>query len=40
MNTTNSGVRVHERDIDNRAQIGFSYKFDFLSTPAPVVARY
>ncbi len=40
VNTTNGGVRVHQRDLDNRAQIGFSYKFDFLSAPAPVVARY
>lgn len=40
LNTTNGGVDVHQRDVDNRVQVGFSYKFDFLSRPAPVVARY
>ena len=39
VNSTGGGVSAHQHDVDNRAQIGFSYKFDFLN-PAPVVARY
>jgi outer membrane immunogenic protein len=33
------GARVHTNLIENRVQVGFSYKFD-TATPAPVVAKY
>ncbi len=32
------GLRVHE--TDNRAEAGFSYKFDFAPPPLPVTAKY
>ena len=38
-NSTGGGVNVHQRDVENRVQAGFSYRFDMFS-PAPVVARY
>ncbi len=33
------GARVHTNLIENRVQVGFSYKFD-TAAPAPVVAKY
>ncbi|MGA2636523.1 outer membrane protein [Methylocella sp.] len=33
------GARVHTNLIENRVQVGFSYKFD-IAAPAPVVAKY
>jgi outer membrane immunogenic protein len=34
------GAFFRFRTADNRVQAGFSYKFDFLAPPAPVVAKY
>ncbi len=40
-NSTAGGVNVSTREVDNRVQAGFSYKFDVFSpVAAPVVARY
>ena len=38
-NSTGGAVTVRQREIDNRVQLGVSYKFDMFA-PAPVVARY
>ena len=38
-NATGGGVTVRQREIENRVQLGVSYKFDMFA-PAPVVARY
>lgn len=35
-----AGTALREQAIDNRAEMGFSYKFDFFEPPAPVVAKY
>jgi outer membrane immunogenic protein len=37
-NITGGLVSVHHKEIQSRAQVGFSYKFD--TAPPPVVARY
>lgn len=34
------GATVSQHEIDNRVQVGFSYKFDMFGPPAPVVAKY
>ena len=34
------GAAVSQHEIDNRVQVGFSYKFDMFAPPAPVVAKY
>lgn len=40
-NSTGGGVTARTREVDNRVQAGFSYKFDMFSPVAtPVVARY
>ena len=39
VNSTGGGVNVLQRDVDNRVQAGFSYKFDMFA-PGPVVAKY
>ncbi len=39
--STGAGVAARTREVDNRVQAGFSYKFDMFSPiAAPVVARY
>jgi outer membrane immunogenic protein len=40
INTTGGFLSVRERERDNRAEAGFSYKFDMFAPPAPVVAKY
>jgi outer membrane immunogenic protein len=37
--TLSAGFVIRHRETEQRAQVGFSYKFDTL-VPAPVVARY
>ena len=37
---TGGTIAVRHHDTDQRVQAGVSYKFDFLSPVAPVVARY
>ncbi len=31
---------VHEHATENIVQVGFSYQFNLLSPPAPVIAKY
>ncbi len=31
---------IHQDVWDNRVEAGFSYRFDFAATTAPVVAKY
>lgn len=41
VNSSGGGVNVRSREVENRVQAGFSYKFDlFAPMSAPVVARY
>jgi outer membrane immunogenic protein len=37
---TAPGVALREHETDNRVEAGFSYKFDMMAPPAPVVAKY
>ncbi|HLH12411.1 MAG TPA: outer membrane protein [Methylovirgula sp.] len=39
-NTTGGLVTEHLHERDNRVEAGFSYRFDMLAPPAPVVAKY
>jgi outer membrane immunogenic protein len=34
------GLDITRRVRDNRAQLGFSYKFDMFAPPAPIVSKY
>jgi outer membrane immunogenic protein len=34
------GFALREHETDNRAEVGFSYKFSMFEPPAPVVAKY
>jgi outer membrane immunogenic protein len=38
--TTGAGDAARLHNTDNRAEIGFSYKFDLFEPPPPVVAKY
>ncbi len=33
-------ITSHHHLTENQVQVGFSYKFDLLPPPAPIVAKY